>query len=150
MAHKGEEIRLLDLVTKIATKIGIRKLSAHLSEIDKSASEADNEQGKQEVIVHVANAMKLKPQYLTDGEKWSRDDAKYWGITYIIIILSKHLKFRPDNIGDIFQMSKKNITRRLREFNALDKENKIDKTRLEPYVKIENSLIEKGVITIKK
>lgn len=147
---KDESLHLIDLVKKISDKIGVPQLKKHLSALDNAAFSANDEKVKKEIIKHVASHLKVKPDYLLDGEKYSHDETKYWGITYVCILLNVYLKFRFDTIALIFDMKYKNIYVRIRQFKKLDRDNKFDVLRLQVYDKIETELLEKKIITKKK
>lgn len=137
--NADSSLEILVVLKRIADKIGVNKLKAHLTDLERTSVANISEKSQTETIKTVCSVVGIHPKELKSSAK-HKTEARYWGIRFVSVILSKKGGLSARHIGGLFDLQEKTIRNYIYEVNKLDIASKFDKEKLEQYSKIEKEI----------
>lgn len=142
MANSGSDgsVELIGVIHRLALKLGVPTLRAHLLKLDKAAIPISDVQEQQLAIKIICDNLKIKPAALKQKTVF---EERYWAIIFVCVILHKHANLSFEQIAPHLNFAGKTVANKIWLFGKLDKKNSVDKEKLELFEKIEQEIIAK-------
>lgn len=137
-------LELLNVIKRVADKIGIANLKTHLTKLERASVTATDEELQNATIKEVCLFLGIAPKSLKSQDS-EKTEQRYWAIVYISVILRNRLKTPFPVIALLFQLKPQTIRNKVNQFKNLSPQNTYDKKRLLDYEKINTELDNKKI-----